>query len=529
MKLGIDFGTTRIVVAAVDRGNYPVAAFEGPDLVAAEWFPPLVAARGSERLYGWQAWAAQGEPGWTFLRSLKRALEGAGPETKVQIGDQSVAMLELLREMALALKATLYESSSLSIAADEPLEAVVGVPANAGSNQRYLTAEAFQQAGFRVLGLLNEPSAASIEFGHRQRSVRQKKEPARILVYDLGGGTFDASLVEVNGNEHSVIASEGIATLGGDDFDELLAELALERIGADEGALDALSQGEIFRLHEECQEKKESLHSNTRRLEVDLGCARGEWGPVTVAVADFYDRCRPMIEETLNATEGLLAEHGSASAGADVLYVTGGGSELPLVARMLRERFGGRVRRSAYTRSATAIGLAIRADDKIDYRVRERFTRHFGVWRETDNGHAACFDPLFEKGTPLPGPDAPPIESFRRYVPVHNVGHFRFLECSRLGEDGSPAGDVTVWEDIRFPFDPSLRSRKDLNEVPVERVNPAILAQAEEGYRCDARGILEVTITTPQDAYSRLYRLGSRAPAVGAASSPRKRKRSSRK
>ena len=73
MKLGIDFGTTRIVVAFVDRGNYPVVVFEAPDGGAREWFPPLVAVKGKERRYGWEAWAAQEEPGWTIVRSLKRA------------------------------------------------------------------------------------------------------------------------------------------------------------------------------------------------------------------------------------------------------------------------------------------------------------------------------------------------------------------------------------------------------------------------------------------------------------------------
>src|ERR1700758_1599037 len=95
---------------------------------------------------------------------------------------------------------------------NEPLEAMLGVPANANSNQRFLTVDAFRRAGFSVLGLLNEPSAASIEFGHRQ------KASGRILVYDLGGGTFDVSLVELGAGTHTVVAWDGISTLGGDDF-----------------------------------------------------------------------------------------------------------------------------------------------------------------------------------------------------------------------------------------------------------------------------------------------------------------------
>jgi len=79
VKIGIDFGTTRIVAAAVDRGNYPLVNFEAPDGHARDWFPPLIAVRGETRVYGWDAWLAQGQPGWTILRSLKRCLKDAGP------------------------------------------------------------------------------------------------------------------------------------------------------------------------------------------------------------------------------------------------------------------------------------------------------------------------------------------------------------------------------------------------------------------------------------------------------------------
>lgn len=104
MKLGIDFGTTRIIVAFVDRGNYPVVSFAAPDGTARDWFPPLVAVKDERRVYGWEAWAAQEEPGWTVVRSLKRALEGAGPQSLVQISTQTVPMLQLLGELCSALR-----------------------------------------------------------------------------------------------------------------------------------------------------------------------------------------------------------------------------------------------------------------------------------------------------------------------------------------------------------------------------------------------------------------------------------------
>ncbi len=130
MRLGIDFGTTRTVVAAVDRGNYPLLLFEHPDGAQIDWFPSLVAFHGSQRLYGWQAWACQQDPQWTIVRSLKRLLQDAGPHTVLQVDDQAVPVFQVLSEMAAALRALLPA---------EKLEIMLGVPANANSNQRFLT------------------------------------------------------------------------------------------------------------------------------------------------------------------------------------------------------------------------------------------------------------------------------------------------------------------------------------------------------------------------------------------------------
>src|SRR5215468_3468029 len=490
MKLGVDFGTTRVVVAAVDRGNYPLLTFETRE-GTADWFPMLVAIRGSERRYGWAAWALQAEPGWTVVRSLKRVLEDAGPDTALELDGERYPLLDLVTGLAVELRRAL--------ALDDPVEVMLGVPANANSNQRFLTVDAFRRAGFRVLGLLNEPSAAAIEFGHSQ------KLKGRLLVYDLGGGTFDASLVDLDDTAHTVVASQGIATLGGDDFDHLLADLAL-----DEGRVAELSAGELFRLLEECRRQKEALHPNTRKIAVDLDHAREGWGQVTVPVTAYYERCRPLVKETVETVSAVLGD-----GQVEALYVTGGGSELPLVSRMLREEFGRRVRRSAYTRSATAIGLAIQADASSGYALRDVFSRNFGVWG--DGGRVMVFDVIFPRGTSLPAPGEPSLMVRRGYLPAHNIGHFRYVEASSVDEAGQPVGDIAVWDEVRFPMDPALEGREDLAGAAVSPSAAVAGQQIEERYACTAAGGLSVKIFNLSSGYAREYTLGRWSPRATAA------------
>jgi hypothetical protein len=233
-------------------------------------------------------------------------------------------------------------------------------------------------------------------------------------------------------------------------------------------------------------------------------------------VHEFYDQCQPLVDETLKAVDALLARHSLAEPGfsssesgrLDAVYVAGGGSELPLVPRGLRERFGRRVRRSAHARSTTAIGLAIQADGAAGYTVRDRLTRHFGVWREKDEGASVTFDPLFSKGTLLPGPSDDPLMVQRSYAPAHDIGHFRYLECSHLSDQGQPTGEMTLWDEILFPFDPGLQSQEDLRSRCVSRSEVASRQQIEESYTCNSGGTLAVTITNQSAGYQRRYQLG---------------------
>ncbi|MEJ7618585.1 MAG: Hsp70 family protein [Pyrinomonadaceae bacterium] len=354
-------------------------------------------------------------------------------------------------------------------------------------------------------GVINEPSAAGVEYAHHHLGASGATAREYVVVYDLGGGTFDASVISMAERRHEVVASEGIAQLGGDDFDNLLLELALERAGLNDLPQDARAE-----LLQECREKKEELHPNTRKIVIDVGRAVKGAGEVIVSTADFYERSRPLVAQTIEAMDRAM-ERSPTGAELDwrsvaAVYMVGGSSDLPIVARTLRERYGRQVRKSPTAR-APAIGLAIGGSADEGYTLRERFTRHFGVWREAAEGREITFDVIFGKDTPLPEGPGEKLTAARRYRAGHNVGHFRYLECGRVEHQGHPVGDMTFWDEIYFPLAPDLQHEQETLAVfPVERT-PESEQIIEELYSCDRAGIIEVEILNRTANYRRGYSL----------------------
>ncbi|HTO96442.1 MAG TPA: Hsp70 family protein [Myxococcales bacterium] len=477
MRFGIDFGTTHTVVATIDRGNYPVVSFEHADVI-----PSLAAVDEAGELHFGRA-----EPGWAVLRSFKRLLDEGHPDSEVRIGARTLPLSELLTRFLVHVRDQIQHHSNAGLRKRDKIEAAVSVPANASTAQRLITMDAYRRAGFDVKAVLNEPSAAGFEYAHRFReTVTSKRE--YVLVYDLGGGTFDASLIHMEGRANEVITSSGISRLGGDDFDEAIARLVLKRRGG----------GKLTRqLLDEVREQKESLNPNSRKFVLD---------EVVLGVEDVYDACVPLVERTLAAMESAMRdprreEDEVAWTELAGIYVVGGASAFAPVPRMLRERFGAhRVRRSLHPYGSCAIGLAIHLDEGAGYKLSERLSRNFGVFREDEGGGRISFDVLVPKDTPLPA------RVSRRYRAAHNVGHYRFVECGRM-EEGRPEGNLAAWDELLFPFDPSLRGR-DLAKVPVQRVGEG--PEVEEIYQCGADGTVTASLRVLDDGFERTLRLSRR-------------------
>ncbi|QGU01479.1 Chaperone protein HscA [Corynebacterium kalinowskii] len=469
MRFGIDFGTTRTVIACVDRGNYPVVNVMDTVGDSQEYIPTVVALDGDQLVAGWKT-----EDLPAKARSFKRLLSapGTNTHTPVRIGDAERPLGEVLDVFAREVVEQLREQFDT-----DEIEVVLGVPANSHSAQRLLTLAAFTQAGATVVGMVNEPSAAAFEYTHRHARTLNTKRRA-VLVYDLGGGTFDCTLMRIEEHEHVVEKTLGIAQLGGDDFDRLLADLAQAQLGREQDLVD------------EARFAKEQLKPQSRRLILEVGDE-----DVIIPVEEFYEAATPLVEQTYEVLRPLIGDSENLTD-TDIagIYLVGGASSLPLIPRMLRERYGHRVHRSPLPTASTAVGLAIASDPDSDFRLRDKVSRGIGVFRERDGGAEVTLDTVLEPGL------EEQHTAERRYWAAHNVGWFRYVEFSA----GSP-GDFSVLAELLVPFDPNLRhlSQEELAKVPVQRWPDGYpWPEVVETISMDSNGIAAIRIGIPAEDFN---------------------------
>lgn len=519
-RLGIDYGTTNTVVVCADRGRYPLVpqvVDTAIGRVVRETFPSLITFDRLTRefRFGAEAERALVEPGagdrYVPFRSFKRLLrdytDGGRFGTELVTGGLDIR--DALTQFVTAVQASIRSSALLPD--NEPMEIVLTWPANANGAQRHVTRQSFKEAGFQITATLNEPSAAAIELAdrlvHGDRS-QARKVRAAAAVFDLGGGTFDASVVRIEGQEYTVLASSGIERLGGDDFDEALAQLFAERLNI---VYDGLShfQRTLLLMHA-CREKERLSLGTVRQLTLDpeeLGIS----GPLCRIPTAVYERkladlLAPAIEKLAEVMKQAGYDPTDSNAPVlDAIYLVGGSSRLPLAAKMVTRRFPGiRVLTTDKPFSATAMGAAIHGAESM--RVSEVFSRHFGLIRLAQHGAREIFSPVFAAGIRLPERNGPPVACSATYVPRHNIGHLRFLECTSVDENGYPAAGLRLWSEILFPYDPAIPVNARI--TPADIVDRTDLqATVEETYTCDPDGIITVTITRHGDGQSRTFEI----------------------
>lgn len=509
-RLGIDYGTTNTVVVCADRGRYPLVPHVTDTAigrVARETFPSFFVYDGSngQLRFGAEAERSLAEPGasqrYIPIRSFKRSFRNY--RDGMRIATDSIPggldMNDTFRQFTKAIYASVRDSGI--VGPNEPLEAVLTWPANANGAQRHFTRAAFKEAGFAIVSTLNEPSAAAIELADRMvHGNRAKARQAKmtVAVFDLGGGTFDASVVRINAADYTVLSSAGIENLGGDDFDAVLAELFCEKLKIDFNSLSTFHRNMIL-LHA-CREKERLSAGQSRTLTMDpeeIGLA-GD--PVKVIAAAYEKRLTNLIEPAVEKLGEVIQSAGNDEL--ETIYLVGGSSRLPLVSKLISNRFP-KIKLFTTDKpfSATAMGAAIQSVETM--RVHEVFARHFGVIRLADHGTREIFVPVFQAGLRLPARGEMPISTEVRYQPRHNIGRFRYLECTAVDAEGKPKTGLRTWSEILFPYDFALAVNETLSPHQIIPRND-LAGEAVETYTCDSDGIISVQMKRA-DGQSRTF------------------------
>ncbi len=393
---GIDLGTTNSEIALFTDGNVQVV---GPGetrmLPSCVGFSPsgelLVgeAARNQHALY----------PERT-VRSIKRKMGSAETVTLAgkELTPQEVSAL-ILRELAEWARGCLGE---------RPQRAVITVPAYFSDAQRNATREAGALAGLEVVRILNEPTAASLAYGYGDGSRHTA------LIYDLGGGTFDVSVVTIEGDITEVLASHGNNHLGGDDFDDLLAErLAAEferQHGVNVRQGHPAAKARLWWAAEEAK-RKLSFEPYVKIREEALVIDRGRPLHLEMEISreDYEALIRPLVESTLDSVSKALQDSGKRPGDLDAILLVGGSTRTPLVSELLTEHTGLEPHQDVHPDLCVALGAGVLATRLAGHSVERVLVDvspySFGIAYLGERGGVSyphCYRPIVRRNTPLP-------------------------------------------------------------------------------------------------------------------------------
>ncbi len=346
--VGIDLGTTNSVVAVLD-GNDPqvIANAEGQRTT-----PSVVAfAKNGEVLVGEQAKRqAITNPDKT-VRSVKRHM---GEGWSVEIDGKEYTSQEISARILMKLK------RDAETFLGEPItEAVITVPAYFGDAQRQATKEAGQIAGLEVLRIVNEPTAASLAYG------MDKNDDHLILVYDLGGGTFDVSVLEIGEGVFEVKSTSGDTTLGGDDWDDKVMDWLVTEFKNDHGVDLAADPMAMTRLKEAAEKAKIEL-SSVSETEVNLPFITAtDAGPIhmlkTLSRSEFRKLTDDLVERTRAPFQNAVRDAGVSVEDIDHVILVGGSTRMPAVQELVKELAGKDPHQGVNPDEVVALGAAIQA------------------------------------------------------------------------------------------------------------------------------------------------------------------------
>ena len=325
--IGIDLGTTNSCVAVVEGGNAVVI----PNAEGARTTPSVVAvSKTGERLVGQIAKRqAITNPDNTVI-SIKRKM---GSNEKVTIDGKAYTPQEISAMILQKLKA-----DAEAYLGETVTEAVITVPAYFTDSQRQATKDAGQIAGLNVRRIINEPTAAALSYGI------DKEEQQKIMVFDLGGGTFDVSIIDMGDGVTEVLATAGNNRMGGDDFDQRIIDWMVEEFKKAEGIDLRSDKTAMQRLKEAAEKAKIELSSmtttNINQPFISVDATGPKHLDLNLTQAKFNEMTADLVRATMGPVEQALRDSGLNPSQLDKVLMVGGSSRIPAVQQAVKERIG---------------------------------------------------------------------------------------------------------------------------------------------------------------------------------------------
>ena len=325
--IGIDLGTTNSCVAVMEGGNAVVI----PNAEGARTTPSVVGfSKNGERLVGQTAKRqAIANPERT-ISSIKRHM---GSDYKVDIDGKKYTPQEISAMILQKLK-----TDAEAYLGQPVTEAVITVPAYFTDSQRQATKDAGQIAGLTVKRIINEPTAAALSYGI------DKEDDQRVMVYDLGGGTFDVSIIEMGDGVQQVLATAGNNRLGGDDFDQRIINWMVEEFKKTEGIDLSNDKMAVQRLKDAAEKAKIELSSTTTtNINIPFITADAIGAKhldMNLTVAKFNELTKDLVDATMGPVQQALSDSGLSPSDLNKILMVGGSSRIPAVQEAVRQKLG---------------------------------------------------------------------------------------------------------------------------------------------------------------------------------------------
>lgn len=454
--IGIDLGTTNSVVAVMEGGKPIVIA----NAEGARTTPSIVGfSKTGERLVGQLAKRQAILNADKTIASIKRHM---GEDHKTKIDDKTYTPQEI---SAMILRKLADDAGSYL--GEKVTSAVITVPAYFNDAQRQATKDAGKIAGLDVLRIVNEPTAAALAYG------LDKVKPEKVLVFDLGGGTFDVSVLEIGDGVHEVLSTSGDTHLGGDDFDEKVMNWLCDEFKKSEG-IDLRNDKQAMQRIKEAAEKAKCELSSVVETTINLPFITADAnGPkhleISLTRAKFEDLCHDLLDRCKKPVEQALKDAGLSKGDIDEVVLVGGSTRIPAVQALVKDYTGKEPNQSVNPDEVVAVGAAIQAGvlagEVKDIVLLDVTPLTLGI--ETLGGVST---PLVPRNTTIPVSKS---------------------QVFSTAENNQTAVDIHVLQGER----PMAKDNKSLGMFRLDGIPPAMrgLPQIEVTFDIDANGIVNVS------------------------------------